>query len=72
VLHWRDSNIQAYLDLYARGSRDFKQADCLLDNARMEGRVISYRGTAESPESELEELEKSSRETNCRLLPWRS
>jgi len=27
------SNIQAYLDLYARGGRDLKQADYLLDNA---------------------------------------
>jgi hypothetical protein len=27
------SNIQAYLDLYARGGRDLKQADLLLDNA---------------------------------------
>jgi len=29
----RVSNIQAYLDLYARGGRDLKQADYLLDNA---------------------------------------
>jgi hypothetical protein len=29
----RVSNIQAYLDLYARGGRDFKQADHLLENA---------------------------------------
>ncbi len=29
----RVSNIQAYLDLYARGGRDLKQADHLLDNA---------------------------------------
>ena len=29
----RVSNIQAYLDLYARGGRDLKQADVLLDNA---------------------------------------
>ncbi len=29
----RVSNIQAYLDLYARGGRDLKQADLLLDNA---------------------------------------
>ena len=29
----RVSNIQAYLDLYAQGGRDFKQADYLLDNA---------------------------------------
>ncbi len=28
----RVSNIQAYLDLYARGGRDLKQADLLLDN----------------------------------------
>jgi hypothetical protein len=28
----RVSNIQAYLDLYARGGRDLKQADYLLDN----------------------------------------
>ena len=27
------SNIQAYLDLYARGGRDLKQADVLLDAA---------------------------------------
>jgi hypothetical protein len=27
------SNIQAYLDLYARGGRDLKQADVLLENA---------------------------------------
>jgi len=27
------SNIQAYLDLYARGGRDLKQADLLLDKA---------------------------------------
>jgi hypothetical protein len=27
------SNIQAYLDLYARGGRDLKQADYLLTNA---------------------------------------
>jgi hypothetical protein len=26
------SNIQAFLDLYARGGRDLKQADYLLDN----------------------------------------
>ena len=29
----RVSNIQAYLDLYARGGRDLKQADYLLDNS---------------------------------------
>jgi hypothetical protein len=29
----RVSNIQAYLDLYARGGRDLKQADLLLDKA---------------------------------------
>ncbi len=29
----RVSNIQVYLDLYARGGRDLKQADLLLDNA---------------------------------------
>jgi hypothetical protein len=29
----RVANIQAYLDLYARGGRDLKQADYLLDNA---------------------------------------
>ena len=29
----RVSNIQAYLDLYARGGRDLKQADYLLDSA---------------------------------------
>lgn len=29
----RVSNIQAFLDLYARGGRDLKQADYLLDNA---------------------------------------
>lgn len=29
----RVSNIQAYLDLYAQGGRDLKQADYLLDNA---------------------------------------
>jgi hypothetical protein len=29
----RVSNIQVYLDLYARGGRDLKQADYLLDNA---------------------------------------
>lgn len=29
----RVSNIQAYLDLYARGGRDLKQAEYLLDNA---------------------------------------
>jgi hypothetical protein len=29
----RVSNIQAYLDLYARGGRDLKQADVLLENA---------------------------------------
>jgi hypothetical protein len=28
----RVSNIQAYLDLYARGGRDLKQADYLLEN----------------------------------------
>lgn len=28
----RVSNVQAYLDLYARGGRDLKQADVLLDN----------------------------------------
>lgn len=27
------SNLQAYLDLYARGGRDLKQADYLLSNA---------------------------------------
>jgi hypothetical protein len=29
----RVSNMQAYLDLYAQGGRDLKQADYLLDNA---------------------------------------
>jgi hypothetical protein len=29
----RVSNIQTYLDLYARGGRDFKQAEYLLDSA---------------------------------------
>jgi hypothetical protein len=29
----RASNIQAYLDLYARGGRDFKQANHLLETA---------------------------------------
>jgi hypothetical protein len=35
------SNIQADLDLHARGSRDFKQVDYLLDSARIGNRAAS-------------------------------